>query len=911
MEPGMSKDPGRLEHGPPAGASFDSLLDLLLETALDIVGAPRGSIMLVDPGGLNLQLRSSRGLPPQARDGAAHPLAGSLAGQALSKGSPLHLDHAINSSRGIHESLIVPLMQDRAAIGTLNLSRTGGDAWSERQRDSAIRFARGAAWMIDVMRRGGDKERRLNELDRSLAFTRIFASTRELSKIVELLLGCAREITGAPRSFVTVFDQTGAQYASYAGHNIPADVLDRLIGRLSESFGHDFFVNTEPMSCSRLGQLDPGHPLRVLDVEKLATHVVVVPLVFGYRIVGRLYLMDVDTGMASEETLRSLALLSQEAAIAIDQGRVFWELKDLAFTDPLTRLCNRNYWMQRFEEEIIRSRRQEMPLSMVMIDIDHFKVYNDTYGHQVGDEVLKMVARVVSGCLREVDVVGRYGGEEFGILLPDTDENGANYVAERIRSSVIELELGQRIPLPGEGTATHPPDRGLTISLGCYTSHGSRRESAADIIRAADTALLYSKARGRNRVSVYSPEGVRPGSPSPAEPKRGKDGSARLASSSEFLFRMADSLTRTRLDPAADNARFGFNILIAGGPAADSLMLERLFTELGYNTLLRNSGGRALAAARRQPLDLVILDLELKDLDGMELLHALKERDPYLPVIVLSEREHMQNAINAVREGADDYILKPFGVEEIRASVDTAFSKRIRIMKERQDGSPRESTLTLDVERISEQARREFASGARDLRLLEEFNRRSIENLMHGVLLLDSDFHVIHLNRLAMEMAGVSRPEGEPVHIAQLAPLLADSRLMTALEQVRAGQETVVLNDFWLQDPGGGTRGLHKVIVQHTPLVDDEFLLVQVENILDSRLLREETRKVRMQVARQIYGRVAQHLQVIAGRGELLQLRDEHSHGNLQQILDASREIGRILTELGTDMHETEEGEAG
>ena len=307
----------------------------------------------------------------------------------------------------------------------------------------------------------------------------------------------------------------------------------------------------------------------------------------------------------------------------------------------------------------------------------------------------------------------------------------------------------------------------------------------------------------------------------------------------------------------------------------------------------------------------VILDLELKDLDGMELLHALKERDPYLPVIVLSEREHMQNAINAVREGADDYILKPFGVEEIRASVDTAFSKRIRIMKERQDGSPRESTLTLDVERISEQARREFASGARDLRLLEEFNRRSIENLMHGVLLLDSDFHVIHLNRLAMEMAGVSRPEGEPVHIAQLAPLLADSRLMTALEQVRAGQETVVLNDFWLQDPGGGTRGLHKVIVQHTPLVDDEFLLVQVENILDSRLLREETRKVRMQVARQIYGRVAQHLQVIAGRGELLQLRDEHSHGNLQQILDASREIGRILTELGTDMHETEEGEAG
>jgi DNA-binding response OmpR family regulator len=412
-------------------------------------------------------------------------------------------------------------------------------------------------------------------------------------------------------------------------------------------------------------------------------------------------------------------------------------------------------------------------------------------------------------------------------------------------------------------------------------------------------------------VSVYWQDGVRPGSTSPTEPERGDEGSARLASTSEFLFRMADSLTRTSLEPGSDNARFGFNILIAGGQASDSLMLERLFTGLGYNTLLRHNGARALAAARRQPLDLVILDLELKDLDGMELLRAMKERDPYLPVVVLAERQNLQSAITAVRQGADDYILKPFGVDEIRASVDTAFSKRIRIMKERQDGSPRDSSLTLDVEHIGDRARQEFAAGARDLRLLEEFNRRSIENLMHGVLLLDSTLRVVHLNRLAMEMTGVGKTEGEPLPLVRLAPTLAEPRLLAALDQVLAGTEEVVINDLWLQGPDGGPRGLHKVLVQRTPIAEGDYLLVQLENILDSRLLQEETRKVRMQVARQIYGRVAQHLQVIAGRGELLQQRSAAGgtslpRADLQQILDSTREIGRILTELGTDMNSSE-----
>jgi diguanylate cyclase (GGDEF)-like protein len=893
-EPGGDRDQAR------------RLLGGMLDAALHLVESPRGSLMLLDEQ-KRLLLREARGLRADWIAAPARDHRDGPAGRALAEDRPLHLLGPRLGQAQVEESLILPLRTSQGPAGTLNLSREGGTPWSPRLREQAIAFSASVSQALDVVRQGQDRDRRMAELDRVLAFSRIFGSTRELSKILELLLSCARELSGCQASLVTLYTPAGESHEAWAGHCLSETVLRRLVTGLRQRFGHRFFARARPDVHDRLHDLEEGHPLRLLADEGLASSAVVVPLVFGYRILGRLYLLDADEGRLHRDTLRLLMLLAQEATIAIDQGRAIRELQELAFVDPLTRVFNRNYWIQRFEEELVRGERRGQPLSLLMIDIDHFKAYNDTYGHLVGDEVLRMTAQVIKSCLREVDVVGRFGGEEFGVLLPDTDEGGADFVAERIRRSVMELELGHRLAA-GDGGGGAPGGGGLTISLGCYTSHGGRRESAADIIRAADTALLYSKARGRNRVSVYWPDGVRPGSTTPAEPERGDGGNARLAGTSEFLFRMADSLTRSRLDPVADNARFGFNILIAGGQAGDGLMLERLFTDLGYHTLVRNNGARALAAARRQPLDLVILDLDLKDLDGLQLLRAMKERDPYLPVIVLAERENLQAAIEGVRQGADDYILKPFGVDEIRASVDTAFSKRIRIMKERQDGSPRESELDLDMAGISIQARREFAAGARDLRLLEEFNRRSIENLMHGVLLLDSAFRVIHLNRLALEMAGITKPEGMPLPLAQLAPGLADERLLLALEQVLAGQEQVVLNDLWLPGPDGTTRGLHKVVIQRTPLADEEYLLVQFENILDSRLLQEETRKVRMQVARQIYGRVAQHLQVIAGRGELLQQRDGAHRAELGQMLDSAREIGRILTELGTDMHEPEPG---
>jgi two-component system cell cycle response regulator len=159
-------------------------------------------------------------------------------------------------------------------------------------------------------------------------------------------------------------------------------------------------------------------------------------------------------------------------------------LEMLARTDPLTQLHNRRSLMDRLSEEVERVRRYGLTLSALMVDIDHFKAVNDTYGHLVGDEVLRGVARVLQREARAVDVVARYGGEEFVLVLPETA------VAERIRQRIAEQ------PLRGEQA-----DRvRVTVSIGTATMPSPRAHSPESLIAAADEALYRAKAQGRNRV---------------------------------------------------------------------------------------------------------------------------------------------------------------------------------------------------------------------------------------------------------------------------------------------------------------------------------------------------------------------------------------------------------------------------
>jgi len=167
-----------------------------------------------------------------------------------------------------------------------------------------------------------------------------------------------------------------------------------------------------------------------------------------------------------------------------------WQFREQAIQDPLTGVWNRRYFDNFIRDEWHRSGRVGMPLSLLMVDIDYFKLYNDTYGHQVGDEALRAVAQTLADCLsRTGDLVARYGGEEFAVVLFNTPEEGARTVAERLRASVEDLHREH---------STSRVTRWLTLSIGAATMMPSPDSEPDELIRRADQALYKAKRDGRN-----------------------------------------------------------------------------------------------------------------------------------------------------------------------------------------------------------------------------------------------------------------------------------------------------------------------------------------------------------------------------------------------------------------------------
>lgn len=165
----------------------------------------------------------------------------------------------------------------------------------------------------------------------------------------------------------------------------------------------------------------------------------------------------------------------------------------LAITDGLTGLYNRRYFEERLEEETRRAQRYNRPMSIIMMDINYFKEYNDTMGHLLGDQVLIKIARIIHRFSRETDIPARYGGDEFVMILPETDAQNAGRLGERIRAAVEETEF--------KGGAQTPEKR-ITISVGVSCLEAD--ETGRDVLERADQALYRSKEKGKNLVEVFT-----------------------------------------------------------------------------------------------------------------------------------------------------------------------------------------------------------------------------------------------------------------------------------------------------------------------------------------------------------------------------------------------------------------------
>lgn len=231
-----------------------------------------------------------------------------------------------------------------------------------------------------------------------------------------------------------------------------------------------------------------GENLRIDGISSIK----VFPLVTrGDFLIGTFAVCTRNGLLLNEEETYMLETMSNILAISIENGIVVKRINDLATTDGLTGLYNHRVFQERLDEVIARANRSERPFSLALMDIDFFKKINDTYGHPVGDKVLKGLASLLKNMARETDFVARYGGEEFAIIMEDTDESGAYTFGERVRKEV------EKLVFDGGEKTFH-----ITISMGIATFFLDAREKK-ELINCADQALYYSKKNGRNQIWNY------------------------------------------------------------------------------------------------------------------------------------------------------------------------------------------------------------------------------------------------------------------------------------------------------------------------------------------------------------------------------------------------------------------------
>lgn len=378
----------------------------------------------------------------------------------------------------------------RRVGGLLCADRVGEGGWTEGERQALRLAARRLAFDLSVVRQ-------LQEVGRErTAFERVCGALRELNGALglrsafEATVKAIRMQASAEFIAVTLADERchhvllaeGREASDLSGKTFPLD--QGLVGKALK------FNSVFPMD----GELRGGPPVfgpspSFADYRSLLA----IPLRREKGPpAGALVVAARRSGAFPRGTREILELIAAQVSVKIDLARAHEQISEMATTDGLTGMANQRAFRRGFEVMLQRARRRGSPLGLIVCDIDHFKRINDTYGHPFGDEVLKGVAGVITDAVRVVDLAARNGGEEFAVVLEDSDRQGVRQVAERLRRGVERLTLHHR----GEAVR-------VTISLGLTVFPGDG-DTLPRLVSQADEALYRAKKGGRNRVVDWS-----------------------------------------------------------------------------------------------------------------------------------------------------------------------------------------------------------------------------------------------------------------------------------------------------------------------------------------------------------------------------------------------------------------------
>ncbi|MBI3298767.1 MAG: diguanylate cyclase [Elusimicrobia bacterium] len=457
--------------------------DALLEAGVRLIGralhADRIGVFLCADGDLQLRYALHRELWLEMDEvvhlADASPLARLVEGRraSLSAVSP-------------HAVLYVPLRSvagEGEALGTLRFERLSSRRpFSAAERMTAGLLAAELAQNLERTRSGSARRRQLKRLEALTDLAAVFASSLRVEDGVKLIL------QGITRHFC--LDRARLYLLDRERSALRGEVSADLRGRSSSLRGEEIPLKGDHR-FARIMRGEGPDPI----MKRYEERVVYLPLSVQGQNIG---LLVVDN-LVSQQTIpgEDIGLLRSFAgqiALAVDNQRLFEEVQALSLYDHLTGLAVRRYFAQRFQEELYRVERGGAPLSVVMIDVDHFKGINDGYGHQVGDLALKEFGKLILKRLRKIDFPARYGGDEVVILLPQASAEDAANIMGRLLADLREL----RIPVPFSSAK----ELSVTASIG-IASYPEDGRTAEDLLQRADEALYWVKTRGRDGVCTY------------------------------------------------------------------------------------------------------------------------------------------------------------------------------------------------------------------------------------------------------------------------------------------------------------------------------------------------------------------------------------------------------------------------
>lgn len=332
-------------------------------------------------------------------------------------------------------------------------------------------------------------EKRLEEHQAIYEAGIILTQKQNLQEIFGSIVGFALKLTNSPAGSLAVYDEASGEMYFGTSKGFSIDFTKDQVWRIRPGGMTDYILNQNQPTVITDVKKHPKFDNPIMLKEGIRS-VVAVPLKAEGKIQGILYVDDFRPRHFNKQQLSVLSLLANMAAFAIERAKLMETTRVQAITDELTKLYNLRHFLNRLTEEIERSKRYKRPLTLAMIDVDHFKNYNDTFGHLKGNKVLKKVALIMEKESREGDIVARYGGEEFAIIMPETDIKKASVFAERIR---VKIEKG----------LSNVEQYGVcvTISVG-LASYPEDADDAASLVEKADDALYLAKKDGRNCVRI-------------------------------------------------------------------------------------------------------------------------------------------------------------------------------------------------------------------------------------------------------------------------------------------------------------------------------------------------------------------------------------------------------------------------